>query len=278
MGIKDMFQKSKKQGTNAEPVNDHDHKGKDTQAKQVAAKGKRFNLVGYYIFTSLWVFVLVALALFTFETEQSDFFKSVQNEQKVFFKKVQDSFSKQQEEAARADLLAIHESGNVNLTRLFANALWERDVEPFLVKAQAIGIDHCRAMADIKDAKTGKSGPSPEKKACFAEIGKKIMALPGFSSLDAKVRDSMKLSTVFKIKVFDLRGVTIYSSEHAQIGEDKRGNKGWQSALNDKPASELTHRDKFSAFEGVVENRDLIGSYLPVHEPGTDKIVGVFEV
>ncbi|MBD5803066.1 Sensor protein ZraS [Azoarcus sp. Aa7] len=238
----------------------------------------QFRLVRYFTLASLGMFALVALSLIYFERQQGDFFRQTGDDQRTFFGEVQQSFAKQQEESARRDLLTIHESGNVNLTRLFANALWEKDFAPFVAQVQTIDASACQAIADVEDDKGKKVAP-PEKKACFADIGKRVMALPDFKAIDAKVFASMKKSTVFKIKVFDLRGVTVYSSEHAQIGEDKSTNAGWRSAAFDGvPKSELTHRGKFSAFEGVVENRDLISSYLPVLDPGSSRIVGVFEV
>ena len=239
---------------------------------------ERFRLVRYFLLTGFGLFIMVALALTYFERDQWRFFQNVQQKQNAFFKQVQSGFATQQDATARRDLLTIHEAGNVNLTRLFANTLWERDFSPFVAKAQAVSVDQCRAIADIKDPKDGKAQPPSDKKACFENIGKQIANFPEFGALNAKVFDSMKKTSVFKIKVFDLRGVTVYSSDHSQMGEDKVTNAGWKSAVDGKPSSEMTFRGKFSAFEGMVENRDLIGSYLPVLAPGTEKIVGVFEV
>ena len=255
-------------------------KGSKAGQPQTGKNGtRRFKLVRYFTLTSLGMLVPVAAALLYFMAQQEDFFVHHVTEDGKFFKQTQERLAQQQDDAARRSLLSIHESGNINLTHLFANALWEKDFAPFVAKAQEIPVQACRAMANVKDEKDGQMKPPQEKKACLAELGKQFMRIPGFAALNANVHDAMKRSTVFKIKVYDLRGVTLYSSELAQIGEDKAGNTGWiKAALEGKPTSELTYRDKFSAFEGVVKKRDLISSYLPVRQPGSDRIVGVFEV
>lgn len=225
-----------------------------------------FRLLRYFTLTTLTVFGALAVALGFIGHAERELLRRVQTDQGAFFRQVQETFERQQEEAAQRDLLHLHETGHVNLTRLFANVLWEKDFAPFLARAQAIDVARCR------------NAPPPERAACFAAGGAAIRALPGFRTIEARVAEMMRKTTVFKIKVFDSRGVTIYSSEHAQIGEDKIGNQGWKSAIAGQPASELTHRDRFSAFEGVVENRDLISSYIPVRAAGSERILGVFEI
>jgi two-component system, NtrC family, sensor kinase len=191
---------------------------------------------------------------------------------------IQNDFVTRADAVARRDLLAVNEQGNVNLTRLFSNALWASDLSPYLAESGAVDFSTCRTLPDVVDEQ-GKPGATPEKKACFKAIGAQLQALASFAPLDARVREAMQGSTIFKIKVYDLSGITIYSTELAQIGEDKSGSEAWRAAARDgKALSELTFRNKFSALQGVVENRDLIASYLPVIEPGSQKVVGVFEV
>lgn len=235
-----------------------------------------FRLLRYFTITSLIAFAVVGTVLYFLQAEEESFFEQVQSEQKAFFSKVQSELSAQQEETARNELLAVHEASHVNLTQLLKNILWEPRIAPVIAKAQRLPIEHCRAFATITNENGSKEADA--RQACFAELGRRIMSLPEFAALDATAYAAMRASTVFKIKVFDLRGITIYSSEHAQIGEDKVGNLGWKTAAGGQAASELTHRDKFSAFEGVVENRDLISSYIPVRARGQDEVVGVFEI
>ena len=253
-----------------------------TQAEvAVSAPGVQaggFRLVRYFTITSLVAYSVVVLAMYTLQRMEESFFEQVQREQGAALAQAQSQLARQHEDAARSSLLAVHEASHVNLTQLVANMLWQTDFAPFVAGARRVAIDHCSAMPAGSGAYGAASSPSDARRTCFAEVGRRIRALPGFKALDSKAYAAMRASTVFKIKVFDLRGITVYSSEQGQIGEHAIDNRGWQSAAGGLPASELTHRDKFSAFERVVENRDLISTYVPLRAAGRDEVVGVFEI
>lgn len=144
-------------------------------------------------------------------------------------------------------LVHTQEEANVNLTRVFSNSLWQSDFGPF------VGAMQGRPAAELKKA--------PQ----IAELHRKVLAL-------------MRGSTTFKVKVYDMKGMTVYSTELAQIGEDKSANAGVVAAWKGATTSELVHRQAFSTLEGEVQNRDLIQSYIPQYDPATGKVVGAFEV
>lgn len=234
----------------------------------------RFRLLRYFTIAGLASFLIVGLALYVLEERELAFFKQVQQGQSKFFREAQAELAVETEQTARKNLVTAQETANVNLTQLFANALWESDFAPLVTRVQSISLDRCRAMAE----KTAPDPAADARQECFAELGLKIRSLPGFAALDRRAIAAMRNSNVFKIKVFDLRGFTVYSSDHRNIGEDKAANAGWRSAATGKAASELTHRNQFSTFEGIVEHRDLLSSYIPMRRHGSQEVVGVFEI
>jgi len=101
---------------------------------------------------------------------------------------------------------------------------------------------------------------------------------PETAQIRAVLRDVSLGLPILKIKIYDLNGLTVYSSEPDEIGENKSNNPGYLSAAREgKPASKLTYRDTFSAFEGTVQHRDLVESYLPIPS-GNEVAEGVFEL
>lgn len=91
---------------------------------------------------------------------------------------------------------------------------------------------------------------------------------PNLPAIDAIVRRFSPNTDVVKLKIFDLKGLTLYSSEERQIGEDKSATSGFRSARQGKPVSELSFRDSFHSFEGALQHRNLVSSYVPVVRDG----------
>ncbi|MBI5900664.1 MAG: response regulator [Rhodocyclales bacterium] len=242
--------------------------GKQAAAATLPARegGQGFRLYRHYSIAACVSFLVVGAVLLVLQEREIAFFEAAQQRELAALRALHKDLATQAEGAARDGLVADQEAANVALTRLFANLLWTSDFAPFARRAAAVPAATCTAS------------DAAARRACTAALGRRIRELPGFTALDRKTFGAMKSTGVFKIKVYDMRGLTLYSSEHGQIGEDKSANAGWRVAAGGKPASELTHRDQFSAFEGMVENLDLISSYIPVFAPGGSEVVGVFEI
>jgi len=83
---------------------------------------------------------------------------------------------------------------------------------------------------------------------------------------------------VLKIKIYNLDGLTVYSSDPDEIGEHEFDNPGsFSAARAGRPASVLTFRDTMSSFELSFQDRDLVESYIPIRQ-GDGPVEGVFEL
>ena len=150
-------------------------------------------------------------------------------------------------QVALKDLVVFSENNNIALTRVFANSLWPQ-FAPFVTSARELSNDELRNHGEI------------------AELRKAVLM-------------QMKDLSVVKVKVYDLDGLTVFSTDPSQIGDDQSANIGYITARAGQIVSELTHRDKFSAFEQMIEDRDVFSSYIPIQPiDSAQSIEGVFEL
>jgi diguanylate cyclase (GGDEF)-like protein len=143
--------------------------------------------------------------------------------------------------------LVEHESrANASLTRAFANTTWER-YRDFVVTAPGRGRE--ALLADVR------------------------MAM-----LQAEIRQQMQGLQVVKVKVYTPQGLTVFSTEVGQIGEDKSAAPGLIAARAGEVVSSLGYREKFNAFEGGISDRNLMSSYVPVGRAAGGGPEAVFEI
>ena len=149
-------------------------------------------------------------------------------------------------ETAVNELVGLAENQNVALARSFANTIWPQ-FSPYISSVSGFDGDALRAR--------------PETRQIHEALKELSAGLP-----------------VLKVKIYNLDGLTVFSSQASQIGADKSNNPGFfAAARNGEPASKLAHKEKFSAFSGEVSDRHLVESYLPIRR-GDGRIEGVFEL
>lgn len=94
--------------------------------------------------------------------------------------------------------------------------------------------------------------------------------------LRSKITELSNAAGVFRFKLYNLHGITIFSTDANQIGENKSQNPGFVSARNGQTASELVQRNHYSSFESSVQSIDLVSSYIPIVEDG--RVTAVVEI
>ncbi len=86
-------------------------------------------------------------------------------------------------------------------------------------------------------------------------------------------------SSIVKIKIYDVNGRTVLSTDTSQIGGDKSQSAGFLAAKSGQVESQLGHRNTFQAMIGTLTDRHLLSTYVPVYDQkDSSKIIGVFEV
>ena len=143
-------------------------------------------------------------------------------------------------------LTKFGESHNIALTRTFANVFWP-NYRDFAQKAGALD------TAELKRH-------------------------PDYVSLDHVVHGAMRDTTTVKVKIIDLNGRIIYSSESIEVGADYSADPGFITARQGLVFTESGHVDNLNAIDGKLANRDVLSSYVALRAGDDEPIEGILEI
>ena len=148
------------------------------------------------------------------------------------------------------DLMRQGEQHHITLTQTFSNAIWPQ-VKFF------IGSDR---QSVIKGQ---------------AENENQLH----FKTLDASVIKLIKNTPVLKIDIFDLQGRTVYATDPDAVGKVMPEDYPGRSAMiTGKPRTELRFLDYVYSVNGILQDRYVLSSYLPVWDPASNQIRAIFEI
>jgi signal transduction histidine kinase len=122
--------------------------------------------------------------------------------------------------------------------------------------------------ADLVDYLAGVQDAAPHQ-----PVAQKLSA-----HLTANIVELMRDGSVTRIKVYNRRGIVVFSTKSEQIGDTKEENEGFTSAMGGKVLSTVVYRDTFNRFDQETEEDNLMQTYVPVRGDPTQPISGVLEI
>jgi diguanylate cyclase (GGDEF)-like protein len=135
---------------------------------------------------------------------------------------------------------------NVALTKTFANAIWPSHAG-FVARAASLPRATLASREEI-------------------------------AAIDRDLRRLSEGLSVAKVKIYDLNGLTVYSTDPRQIGEDGSAKAGFRRARDGYPSSKVNYRDRLDSWEGSLVDRHIVETYVPVHVYDAAPVEAVLEV
>lgn len=139
----------------------------------------------------------------------------------------------------------LAESRNVAMAQIFENSL-RQPLEQLLVASLGRDADYLRGSFEV------------------AVLRENVMSL-------------MRNTSVVQVKIYNRLGVTVFSLDPRQIGEERLRHPGFRTAMAGLLASELEHFPTFESFAGERRDIHILSSYIPAISSGGG-IEGVFEL
>ena len=105
-----------------------------------------------------------------------------------------------------------------------------------------------------------------------------LLADPGLQHLRRDVRRKTQGLKIAKIKIYNVEGLTVFSTHEQQIGESVRNSQPFREALAGRAVSGISYRESFDALDGPMRNLFLLATYAPTRVAPGAPVEGVFEV
>ncbi len=147
---------------------------------------------------------------------------------------------------ATRDLVEIAARHNIAIDRILANTIWSQHR------------DHLAAAENMS--------------------GDTLRAHPETAEIDDLISMITESVEILKVKIYSRDGLIVFSTDPMEIGGDYSDSVAFQEAVREGwSSSELSFRDRFSAFSGEVFDRDVVETYLPKFD-GEGNVIGVLEI